>query len=73
MKDEWFPIDSAPKDGTEIQLLIRHEWYEIAFDKAQWQQEVKARWIEHNGGGWTWDGMLGQPIQWRRCANGSGE
>lgn len=25
----------------------------------------QARWIDHNGGGFTWDGLCGRPCQWR--------
>lgn len=25
----------------------------------------KAKWIDHNGGGWTWMGVAGTPVQWR--------
>jgi hypothetical protein len=62
-------MDSAPKDGTAVRLLIRHENYRYAHtdeDHDRWEQEVEAHWIEHNGGGWVYHGMMGQPIQWRR-------
>jgi hypothetical protein len=65
---EWRAMDSAPKDGTKIQLIIRHENYRYARtdeDRDRWEQEVEAHWIGHNGGGWTYHGMMGQPTQWR--------
>ena len=63
----WMPIESAPKDGTQILIRIHHPSREHCHDseKHQWESNVKARWIDHNEGGWTWYGMLGTPITWR--------
>ena len=64
----WQPIEDAPRDGTEITLMIRHpNWLMAhAHDKQdQWQQEVIGKWIDHNGGGWTWKGMAGKPVYFR--------
>jgi hypothetical protein len=66
---DWLPMDCAPKDGTKIHLLIRHENYRYARthdERDRWKQEVEAHWSDHNGGGWTYHGMMGQPIKWRR-------
>lgn len=58
--------------GTEIEILFRHWEYWTALkvegkEKAenQWQAVQKAKWIDHNGGGWTWHGMMGAPMGWR--------
>lgn len=63
----WLPMPSAPKDGTEITLLMRHATWHYAKpeERAKWQQECPAQWIDHNGGGWTWSGIMGTPIAWR--------
>lgn len=63
----WQPMLTAPYDGTEIELLIRHRtWYQVKEDERdQWQAAVKAKFIMHNGGGWTWAGMTGNILGWR--------
>lgn len=62
-----FDISSAPKDGTELALLIRHPNYGVApqEERDQWEEWCAARWIEHNGGGWTWRGISGSPVAWK--------
>ena len=69
---DWRPMVSAPLDGTEIELLMRHFTYWTALkvngkEEAEklWQAVVRGRWIDHNGGGWTWHGMAGSPVGWR--------
>jgi len=66
----WLPMTSAPRDGTEIELLLRHtSWhYAKGADRDQWQQAVRARWIDFNGGGWTWRGVCGRELAWRPVA-----
>lgn len=61
------PMEMAPKDGSEIEILFRHnEWrYAKGARKNEWQQWCRAHWIEFNGGGWTWHGLPGVPICWR--------
>src|SRR5574337_740475 len=63
----WLPMETAPKDGAEIEILFRHtNWnYAAGLDRDDWQQVCKAHWIDFNGGGWVWDGICGQPICWR--------
>jgi hypothetical protein len=61
----FFPMEQAPKDGTEIRLLIRHRCWVLAHaygNQNEWEQEVTGKWINHNGGGWTWHGMAGEPV-----------
>ncbi len=61
----WRPMHSAPKDGTEVFLFVVHPaWQYETSDPGQWQAVVKGRWTDHNGGGWTWPGLCGVPIQW---------
>lgn len=65
-ENEWHPLLSAPTDGTEIELMIRHSnWGVAGKDRDNWQAIVRAKWIDFNGGGWTWQGMAGIPIGWR--------
>jgi 2',3'-cyclic-nucleotide 2'-phosphodiesterase (5'-nucleotidase family) len=65
---DWQPMATAPKDGRTIHLRILHANYHHARtdeDRARWEQHVEAHWIDHNGGGWTYHGMMGQPVGWR--------
>lgn len=63
----WQPMLTAPLDGTEVELTIRHNnWiYASGKDRGQWEQIVRAKWIDFNDGGWTWHGMAGMPVGWR--------
>lgn len=65
--DGWQPMPSAPKDGSYVELLLRHlNWhYENPAARSMWQLVARAQWIDFNGGGWTWSGMSGTPIAWR--------
>ena len=65
--DGWLPMTTAPKDGTVIEILMRHNnWhYAAGVDKARWQEVVRAQWIDFNHGGWTWRGIAGTPVVWR--------
>ena len=60
-------MSTAPRDGTEINVLVRHQnWdFEKPGNRDQWEQMVVAKWIDHNGGGWTWNGLCGALIGWR--------
>lgn len=53
--DEWQGMHTAPKDGTWIDLLVRHsDWvYARNEEKHRWQGPCRAQWIDFNGGGWT--------------------
>lgn len=64
---DWRPLLSAPLDGTYVELLIWHHNHFKAPEnqKENWEQIVKAQWIDFNGGGWTWSGMSGSPQGWR--------
>jgi hypothetical protein len=66
----WQGMHTAPKDGTRVDLLIRHlNWlYASPEQKAMWQGPCRAHWIEFNGGGWCWAGLTGDPIAWRPAA-----
>jgi hypothetical protein len=68
----WQPMLTAPLDGTEIEILVRHPTYwpclksqaPVAAEQL-WQQTVRGQWIDHNGGGWSWRGLAGSPVGWR--------
>lgn len=63
----WRAMVYAPLDGTEVELLLYHpdRAYATGDDKKNWEQVVRAKWIDFNGGGWTWHGMNGTPQGWR--------
>ena len=66
-EEPWRPMGTAPKDGTELELLMYHRnrQYAKGDEKLSWEQVVVAKWIDFNGGGWTWYGMCGEPQGWR--------
>jgi len=68
--NEWRAMVCAPKDGTEIEVLMFHpnRKYASEHEKKHWEQVVRAKWIDFNGGGWTWNGMFGEPVGWRHIA-----
>jgi hypothetical protein len=64
----WRCLIDAPQDGTEIEILVRHRTWQYARtdkERALWQGPCRAKWIDHNGGGWTWSGHAGAIIAWR--------
>lgn len=63
----WRPMTTAPRDGTYIEVLVRHfTWrYAKGVEKDRWQQHVRAQWIDFNGGGWAWSGIMGTAMVWR--------
>lgn len=62
--NDWAPMDTAPRDGRKVLLRIRH--YNWRYEHGVcWQQDVVAEWIDRNGGGWTWHGIMGEPIGWK--------
>lgn len=63
----WLAMVYAPLDGTEVDLLLHHPNHRYAKgdERKQWEQVVRAKWIDFNGGGWTWRGMYGTPMGWR--------
>lgn len=68
MATSWQDIASAPRDGTKIILRVRHvnwDFEKTPEKKSQWEQECQGKWIDHNGGGFTWDGLCGAVIGWR--------
>jgi hypothetical protein len=63
--DAWRPIESAPKDGTPILAFCVHPNARYAGeDAAEWAEIVVTRWIDFNGGGWTWNGICGVHTHW---------
>lgn len=63
----WRALGDSPKDGSEVELLIVHQNALVSSDPVAegWIQIVRARWIDHNAGGWTWYGLAGLVMAWR--------
>lgn len=63
----WLPIDTAPKDGTRILIWFVHPNAEYSADPVGegWAGPHEARWLDHNGGGWTWYGLAGKATFWQ--------
>ncbi len=60
-------MEDAPKDGSHILLLIYHpsrKFAESYAERERWTDEVEAHWLIE-GNGWTWHGMMGEPIGWK--------
>lgn len=64
-REEWQPIETAPKDGSMILAWCVHPHAEVVPDAEEYRCAVVTRWIDHNGGGWTWYGMSGRFTHWR--------
>lgn len=66
----WHAMPSAPKDGSQIDLLIRHSTWHYAPPalRFHWQGPCRGSWLDFNGGGWSWEGHMGAPIAWRAAA-----
>jgi len=62
---EWRPIEEAPKDGTPIIAWCVHPYASSMTQPDDYVGPVVARWIDHNGGGWTWHGHLGNFTHFR--------
>ena len=64
--DEWQPIETAPKDGRFVVLWMVHANAAYSKDPVEegWACPVIAKWIDDNGGGWTWHGLCGVPKAW---------
>lgn len=63
----WQDISTAPKDGRQILLWMVHANAKYSVDPIAegWAAPVIARWIDHNGGGWTWHGLCGVATHWK--------
>lgn len=56
--DEW-PIEI----DEDVEILVVHPnlAFAVTADEIRcWLAWYPAKWIDHNGGGWTWHGMLGE-------------
>jgi hypothetical protein len=64
--NDLLPMEAAPRDGTTIILRVEHENYQYASapERRRWIQFVEAKWIDHNGGGFTWEGLAGRETGW---------
>lgn len=64
---QWNNMETAPKDGREVWIWIRHPYYYYAAESGieeMYEDAVRAHWIDHNGGGWTWAGLYGRQVAW---------
>jgi hypothetical protein len=66
--DGWRDLDSAPHDGTTVEIRVVNYLAPTYADDRDFGGYVgvcRAHWIEHNGGGFTWYGLCGAPSHWR--------
>jgi hypothetical protein len=65
--DGWRSLETAPHDGTEVEIRIVHFLAAACDDPIQegYIGTVRAHWVDHNGGGLPWHGLAGTPSQWR--------
>jgi hypothetical protein len=65
---DWQPMETAPKDGTPIIAKCEHLNAQFSDRPVRdgWIAPVRAHWIDHNSGGWTWHGLCGRFTGWRK-------
>lgn len=63
----WEPIDTAPKDGSLVDLRIVHinAAYTDRAKEQGWIATCPGQWTETPKPGWTWQGLGGRVVQWR--------
>lgn len=69
----WRSLDTAPHDGTEIEIRLVHAYAPYCRDAVAegYIATARAHWINHNAGGFTWHGLCGRPAQWRPLEGGA--
>lgn len=55
----WQPIESAPKDGTPVDLWCANSEFPNRVTDAQWRKPTESEWFVHGG-----DGMKTADAQW---------
>lgn len=63
----WRPIETVePTPGLRIIAWCVHENAKYSDNPVAegWAAMVLAEWIDHNGGGWTWEGLCGRFTHW---------
>ena len=72
----WGAPNYRPPTNMDVELLITHTNYKYAKtddEKKMWQGVVKGKWIDFNGGGYTWHGLSGAVSAWRMPPNAAHE
>ena len=56
---DWLPMETAPKDGTDVMLRIAHpnKKHDSAHSD-RWVHDIRAKW---GSGGRAWGGIYGRP------------
>jgi len=62
----WRPMEEAPRDGRTLLAWTVHANAQFSKDPAAegWACVSVIKWIDHNGGGWTWNGLAGEHVGW---------
>ena len=62
----------APKDGSPVWLWVVHRSARYCRDPIAegFEAPVRAEWIDHNCGGWTWCGLAGSIVMWMPRTDG---
>ena len=64
----WIAPHYRPPTDLDVELDVVHQNYSHAKtdeERAIWRGVFPGKWIDHNGGGYTWEGLAGTVCGWR--------
>jgi hypothetical protein len=67
----WRDLETAPKDGSEVDLRVVHVNAAYSNDPVDdgWIAACRGHWTDFNGGGWVWRSLCGSICQWRPASS----